>query len=420
MARTNCKHGFLWFVGFLPALPVCAFELWHPVTVYDREMVWRVDLPGVNVNKFAYTELFGDAVSEWNENSVLSMGWEAINLTDGCDKTSHRAGGLRYYAEPLAVRFHSLEGCTGGPDVPWAGYANVIPNHGGYLWNGSGWEPDPKFIYYDEIPDEPGLSDANLFMRMADEMRDGIWHEATFTITSQHEIGHAIGLGHGSVIASRMIGTSWSHLKLSEDDICGAAVLFRDFERCGSYLSAASTAERGSWAHFVGYGSNDAGFSASESLWLHDEIHVYGTIVFDPAHADCPGEIHMIAEFGGAFFARHEDGSWAPWDGGDLPAAIAFEELGWADDFAVIGRTDYERRDTDKFTEEDWDRYFAGLDHIYVNALTGDMLGLKDGDTISFWIAYSSEAEPGVYHHAARPIVVTWSAERPGESESGE
>ena len=115
MARTNCKLCFLWFVGFLPALPVCAFELLYPVTVYDRELVWRVDLPGVNVNGFPYTELFGDAVTEWNGNSVLSMGWEAVDLTDGCDLSGHRVGGLRYFAEPLAVRFHSLESCTGGP-----------------------------------------------------------------------------------------------------------------------------------------------------------------------------------------------------------------------------------------------------------------------------------------------------------------
>lgn len=192
--------------------------------------------------------------------------------------------------------------------------------------------------------------------------------------------------------------------RLSPDDICGVAVISGNREYCPVALGEAVASNgAATQAHFSGYASADAGATAREALRPWHEFNVYTTVLIDPAHRYRPGQLHVIAETEDArYFARNADGEWHPWTGGELPAATPPGNLEHAMELIILGRNGISRGQPVFDPAHGY--------QLYREALTGIRLGLE-GVSLKFWVAYSSEAEPGLLIYGSEPIRVAWTLE---------
>ncbi len=389
-------------VLFLACRPGHAFELIHPVTIYDKTMTWRIDLPGVSPDGNTWDDLFRIAIQNWNDMAGLNLQAASESLPDNCIRQRNHLG-----YEPNTVRFNTTQNC----EINAGGFAQVRSNLHLFQWTGSAW--GYRYEVSANTPAVPGITDSVIFF-LNKEPGPYVGREESFMALAGHELGHALGLGHTEILSSLMSLPGDGYAGITHDDICGMAVLLQDYGRCASYISAATTADTLTHAHFVTYASSNGGIDRRETFRPWNEVDVFGTIVFDPAHFEVAGAVHILAQLDNVFYARRGE-LWEPWADGPLPAAYEFEELGYADDFVILGRNGaYEEGaivDVSVWTTLEWDQYYADERPLVTNAITGEKLGIGDGVSLSFWIAYSSIDAPGVYHYGSHPLVVTWSTD---------
>lgn len=351
----------------------------------DNRLTWHVWVPGESDDGDAWDPLFHESVRHWNaELPYFDLSTVTRNSQD-CGTASSRN-------QVSTVTWRETN-CSGGSMAHAAGWAPTF----------LGGPPNARVI------DEGDIFFNEMFEHADGGVEQMVYDDTSFYSVALHEIGHNLGLGHGYIDAAIMAyGPTHAmgrwRKRLSPDDICGVAVISGNREFCPVALGEAVASNgAATQAHFSGYASPDAGQNALEVLRPWQEFNIYATVLIDPAHRDHTGQLHVVAETeDGKLFARNADGEWHPYSGGDLPAATAPDYLEQAEELVILGRNGISRGQP---TYDPRHGY-----NLYREALTGIRLGLE-GVSLKFWVAYSSDAEPGLLVYGSEPIRVAWTLE---------
>ncbi len=367
----------------LPALAYKPlFENVDNLALENNRLLWSVWVPGESDDGVAWSPLFHESVRYWDE-LVPYFSLSAVNR----DSRACAGGSSR----------------NGINTVTWRD-----TNCGGFAMPGSaGWAP----TFYSGIGEARAIDEGDIFFNEMFEHADGgteqmVFDEISFYSVALHEIGHNLGLGHGMFNGATMAygPTHRWHSGLSPDDICGVAVISGHREHCPVALGeAVATDGRETEAHFSGYASADAGATARELLRPWQEFNIYATVLIDPAHRYHSGQLHVAGQTeDGRIFARDAEGAWHLYEGGELPAANTPGILGHAMELVILGRNGVVRG-TPTFDQRHGYR-------LYRDAMTGIRLNLE-GVSLKFWVAYSSDLEPGLLIYGNEPIHAAWTWE---------
>ena len=364
----------------------------------DNRLTWHVWVPGESDDGDAWDPLFHESVRHWNaELPYFNLSAVTRNSED-CRRNSSGFASSRNQVNTVTWRETNCSGESMAHAAGWAmtfisGNAKLTPL-GGYLVR----EIEEGDIFFNEM-----------FEHADGGVEQMVYDDTSFYSVALHEIGHNLGLGHGYIDAAIMAyGPTHSmgrwRKRLSPDDICGVAVISGNREFCPVALGEAVASNgAATQAHFSGYASPDAGLNAREVLRPWQEFNIYATVLIDPAHRYRTGQLHVVAETeDGKLFARNTDGEWHPYSGGELPAATASDYLEQAEELVILGRNGISRGQP---TYDPRHGY-----NLYRDALTGIRLGLE-GVSLKFWVAYSSDAEPGLLVYGSEPIRVAWTLE---------
>lgn len=349
----------------------------------DNRLTWHVWVPGASDDGDRWDPLFHDSVSYWN--SQLPFFTLSATTRDAGDCSSW--GNSENQVSTVTWR---KDTCYGLSMDDAAGWAQT------YLGHPAG---------------EQVISEGDIFFNDAyrrDFGREGqmVYDETSFYSVALHEIGHNLGLGHGTFDGAVMAygPTHRWHKRLSPDEICGVAVISGNRRHCPIGLGEAVTRSGATTeAHFSGFASADAGSSAREALRPWQEFNIYATVLIDSSHRYRPGQLHVIAETEqGQFFARDAEGDWHAYTGGELPAATPPGVLGHVMELIILGRNGITRGEPTFDPKHGY--------RLYREALTGYRLGLE-GVKLKFWVAYSSDSAPGELIYGNEPINVEWTLE---------
>lgn len=363
------------------------FEIEENLALRGNSLTWHVWVPGESADGDRWDPLFHDVVSYWNAQLPFFNLSAVTQESEACSPRS-LSGYLTAQNQVSTASWRETT-CGGGPAEEFAGWAHTfLDNPGGQ------YEIVEGDVFFNELFLDSGHPENMVF------------DDLSFYAVALHEIGHNLGLGHGIFDNTTMAygpTPTWNR-RLSPDDICGVAVVSGNREHCPIGLGqAVATNNAETLAHFSGYASADTGLTARETLRPWQEFNVYATVLIDPAHRNKQGQLHVVAETGeGQLFARDADGEWHLYTGGDLPAATAPGNLEHAEELVILGRNGITRG----LAVFDSRHGYA----LYREALTGIRLGLE-GVSLKFWVAYSSETEPGVLIYGSEPIRVAWTLE---------
>ncbi len=361
------------------------FENLDDVPLKDNRLTWHVWVPGESDDGDAWDPLFHDSVQYWNTELPYFDLAAVTRDSQDCGRTASGSGSARNDVSTVSWRETN---CGGGAMDHAAGWALTF-----LAGFGASTVIEEGDIFFNEK-----------FEHAEGGAEQMVFDETSFYSVALHEIGHNLGLGHGYIDAAVMAygPTHKWRKRLSPDDICGVAVLSGNREFCPVALGeAVSSNGAATEAHFSGYASADAGATARELLRPWQEFNIYATVLIDPAHRNRPGQLHVVAETeDGQFFARNADGEWHPWSGGELPAATATGDLEHAMEIIILGRNGISRGQPVFDPAHGY--------QLYREALTGIRLGLQ-GVSLNFWVAYSTETEPGLLIYGDQPIRVAWT-----------
>ncbi len=394
--------------GFLLALALfttetAAFDLLYPITIPDRQEHYLVDLHRyrARISNTSHEELFARAIALWNQSARLNLTWERRDLPSNCgpDNTTEWPETIAISAPPnahcnfgewnaIAFPGYSAPGGHGPYGLDFKNANTLTLNRAGILYNHTYLTKDAR-------------------------------SDSSYIETSLHEIGHNLGLGHSVVSRSTMHASSYSYSSIDHDTLCGVAYLNNEHQsHCSSHLGHAHLYPDGRPAPallrelppaFFGFVSLDEGRTnhndngvpgRPQAIGATSQFNVYGTIVLSSLHWDEPATYHILAaapgSAGDTIFVKTGKNKWEALDTSapfTIPATDDVPTLHptvsrnkYAFDFTILG--DNDRRDTS----------------VADTPATGRGLGLA-GD-IHFYLAYSINAEPGIYHYSATPITV--------------
>ena len=364
------------------------YENVDSLPVSDNTLTWHVWVPGESADGDNWDQLFHDSVRYWN-GQVPFFNLSAITRNSEACSRGSSAGFLTARNEVSTASWRETT-CGGQSQEGAAGWAHTYL--GGLFGRREIVEGD---IFFNEM-----------FKLDTGTPGQMVYDETSFYSVALHEIGHNLGLGHGYIDAAVMAygPTHRWHRGLSPDDICGVAVVSGNREHCPIALGeAAATSGAPTQAHFSGYASADTGATAREALRPWQEFNIYATVLIDPAHRYRHGQLHVVAQTeDGQLFARDVEGEWHLYTEGEVPGATVPGNLEQAVELVILGRNGISRG---------MPAYDPAHGYqLYREALTGIRLGLE-GVELKFWVAYSSDTEPGVLFYGSEPIRVAWTLE---------
>lgn len=422
----------LFLLLFLVPASAPAFELLYPVTIKDKTWRYVVILPGTTIEGTPYMDLFDYSVQEWNHRVGMTLSWESGQQgEDPCARSFN------------SVSMIEVDVCF-DYDFPYAAAAGTFANILDFTWSDGGWRNRGEAGLTTEP--YPSIIRANIFLATRNGVpQSNLEFSASSTLT--HEIGHNLGLAHSTITNSLMSlsgSEPFNHDNfnglptLDHDSLCGVFFLNDEHERCSTFRPAATTDGSRTWAEFHSYASGNGGHAEQSIFNPAEELDAYGTIVISPPDWEKPGSIHVVAMYAdGSLAFRLENSEWSfEWTGGRLPISYRHEALDYAHDFQIAGlnflesRLERERRELGlsslfeiiahfeipiegiSFTDTTaaWDYVWHYLRSQDPNYASGEKWGFGDGDSIAFYIAYSTDEAPEVYHYSAEPLIITWSS----------
>ena len=382
--------------------PATAFELLFPVTVSDRSMVWRIDLPGSSPNGYTWNDLFTNAIADWNANSVLNWQWQLESLPDNCIRDPSGRS-LRPQYRPLrhepglqlfrlrGIRVHLLElfGNSSGTAMPGSptrmssqervNLPSSKPPSASFRTKTTR-SPGPRKISTEPACTSSATPSACTTARSSHRS----WVLAMVQTVSRTTTCAAPRSCSRTTAAARPTSPGRHHRERADA---------RALHGLRVQRQRPSTAARPS-----GRGTRSTSSAPSCSTRVTSNPPAPFTSSYRWATSSSQSTSRANG-FPGTANRRCRQ-------------RTSFDELGFADDFVILGRNSAfggEGVDVSTWTSVEWDQVHAGERPIDGAAITGEKLGLGNGDSLSFWIAYSTADAPGVYHYGSRPLVVTWS-----------
>ncbi|WP_339866996.1 matrixin family metalloprotease [Pseudohongiella nitratireducens] len=279
----------------------------NPNPLKDDVLTYQVDIPGLAPSGVSWNTAFDQAVEDWV--AVTGLDIRVIRETSNpCEQFNHNTG--RGY---VGFVMDACDGYWSGFFAHHPAFATVVSNReqevlsSNILFDGNvKWDIYSGELYW-ERSSELGENDQPA----------GEWIY-DFRRTAKHEIGHALGLGHGYFPHSIMsyADDTTNSDSLSIDDICGVNIAHGNPEGCSLLLSNPATfSGETTTAMFVGGASNDRGVSFNNSFRANDTIDIMATVVIEPEHFDKAGRMLTVIQFSDGTALMKTDIGFAPWDG---------------------------------------------------------------------------------------------------------
>ena len=371
------------------ARSVWAFDLLFMPPIPARSLTFHINLPGETFDGFSYSELFREAVLEWE----TATGFLDLNVVEEvrekCNRVIGTSGTQRYGDDEVSiVSFLDNDEC--GVRFEEDDVISAI---------GIAWTTLPTHIaFYGEYE----------------------WTSSVFLSTAIHEIGHTLGLGHGAVEFSHMSYEARADQEaITPDDVCGLIILYEIDQECVLDLGQGATASGSETsARFFGGATSTAGVTFDTQFSPDEEIQIYASVIPEiPQIAPFSSRLHVIAiDDEGNTFEIENSNEVIPYTISDLrrlPITQSFELF--PVDFKIAGTY---REDMDyNLASCPWvsvegrpglPRRDCGLEHRTMDYFTGRMLGME-GRSMDFYIGYSLSTEPGEVYFGANPISISWS-----------